>query len=292
MYAILPSEIVMTSVLGTESIATFLGVLILFIVTKSINNNFYRMSLSLKFAAGLTMGLAFTIRSSFIFYFPALLIWQIWADYPNPRRIGKSFLITLLGIGAGLLIILTGHFLSTGRFSTKILQNQDSFPLLSGTNIKSDGRWSKEDSELFFSWPADQRNQLARREAFSRIKADPVGFILLVPRKMYFLMAVNDYGNYWSLRNVELGNNLNLWIALLSQAVYVIIMLYSFFLYFFKKRLSSVEYIVLLILLLTLLPHMVLEVQGRYHHYIMPFLCLSAAYGSKQLMEVKDDIRF
>jgi hypothetical protein len=43
--------------------------------------------------------------------------------------------------------------------------------------------------------------------------------------------------------------------------------------------------IVFAIVLLTLLPHTVLEVQGRYHHYIMPFIILLASFGYSHFLD-------
>lgn len=283
LFAIMPSEIVMTSVLGTENIAAFFGIFLLFVTTQSLISK--PSSTKWVFILGMVYGLALTIRSSFLFYLPGIILWLFWSDFPSFRKIGYSLLITGTGILAGLLMILLGYFASTSHFSTKYLQSQDSFPFLAGTNFLSNGRWTPEDAELFFSWPADQRNQLSRKEAFTRIKSDPIGFLLLIPRKMYWLMAPNDYGNYWSLKNVEVGNNFDLWIALLSQSVYVIIMISTLCSFTAKGNLSRVSYIVLIILLLTLTPHTILEVQARYHHYIVSFLCLSAAHGIRSHLE-------
>ena len=40
-----------------------------------------------------------------------------------------------------------------------------------------------------------------------------------------------------------------------------------------------VTYLALGMVLFTILPHTILEVQARYHHYIMPFVILAASSG-------------
>jgi hypothetical protein len=86
---------------------------------------------------------------------------------------------------------------------------------------------------------------------------------------------------------------------LLSQAVYVFIWLFGF--YGFRIAANSensrspgtsggtaIALIVLTLVLSTLLPHLVLEVQGRYHHVLMPFVMLLAAWGLHQAIPRAD----
>jgi hypothetical protein len=174
------------------------------------------------------------------------------------------------------------YYLSTKQFSIEPLRTQDSFPLLSGTNTTSSGVWNIDDANLYSSWAIDKRDILARQKAINRIKSDPLGFILLIPKKFAILMAANDYGNGWSLHNIDWGIG-KLLIGLLSQSIYVFILLFAFCAFKeFNLKNNSVPLIVLILVVSTLLPHIVLEVQGRYHHYIMPFIALLASNGIQQ----------
>lgn len=279
LLAVMPSDIAMISVLGTDTAASFFGVLILYVITIYLNN---RRSNKWILLLGLFYGLSLTIRSSFAFYLPVIVVGCVWAGFPDLKRIGKSLLIAGTGILIGLLIIIIGYFVSTGHFSTKVLQGEGgerlSQIIMHGTNLKSDGMWSKEVAELVLRWPAEQSLQLAIKESITKIKSDPTGFLLLIPRKMFILWGPNNYGNYWSQLK-EFNSNLDLWIALFSQSLYVIVMLGALFSFLLKRDLNKSDSILLLILLLTFLPHIVLEVQPRYHHHIMPFLILCAADG-------------
>jgi hypothetical protein len=113
-------------------------------------------------------------------------------------------------------------------------------------------------------------------------------------------MGPNDYGNLWSLHAIDWGEG-NLWgvhavnggqwklyrdlhddlisiNGLSSQAVYVVILALAVY----SLRVNGVpgiSMIGVMAVMLTLLPHTVLEVQPRYHHYIMPFIVLLAASG-------------
>ena len=276
LFAILPSEITMVSVLGTEVVATTLGVIVAFFLVKDARNTLNGSIFSL-FVAGLFYGLGLTVRSSFLFFFPAILLWVLWLTAPDYRRIIKSLGGFFVGIVVGLSLVLAGYSLSTKQLSLEPLRTQDSFPFLSGTNIISSGMWNQEDADLYFSWPADQRDAIARQEAIHRIKSQPVSFLLMIPRKFAILMAPDDYGINWSSYGLNWGIGAVL-IAILSQSIYIVILVFAFWEYKNSKNawLPSIAFV---LVLSTLAPHMILEVQSRYHHYIMPFITLLAASG-------------
>ncbi len=165
---------------------------------------------------------------------------------------------------------------------------QDSFPFLSGTNTKFDGGWNNEDSNLYTSWPLETRDKLAREEAKSRIVNDPMGFLTLVPKKFYRLFGANDYGNEWSLQNTKWKNNQNYEIiepyilkinSLISQALYVTILLFTL-IGLKSKELTSLTLFFLFSIFLSLtFPYILLEVQPRYHHFLIPLIIPFAALG-------------
>ncbi|MBK8618031.1 MAG: glycosyltransferase family 39 protein [Anaerolineales bacterium] len=297
LFAILPSEIFMVSALSTDILASLFGVLTALLLVNSSKNQ--RISTAiLLLCSGLAYGVGFTIRSSLIFYSPAIVLWFILVYFPIGRNMVKMAGLFFSGIIAGLFVVLIGYFFSTGQFTIKPLLTQDSYPFLSGTNFDTSGMWSQEDAQLYFSWPVSERDMLAKKEAFNRIKSDPLGFLLLLPRKFSNLMGNNEYALLWSLQAVDWGNG-NLWgvhgvdnwerisslrskllttANLFSQSVYIVICFFSFFAFRQSKN-NHVLFMGLILILLTFLPHIILETQGRYHHYIMPFMVLLAADG-------------
>jgi hypothetical protein len=282
--ALLPNEIMMGSVLGTEVIVTALGVIVFYFLVQ-LSGDQPTQSIKPVLAAGLFYGLAFTVRSSYIFYFPAILLWIILVTFRDLRKMGRFLGSFFAGLLIGLILMLVGYSLSTGRFSLLPLQTQESFPVLSGTNIDFSGQWNKKDSDLYFSWPYETRNALARHEALHRIKSNPGGFLLLIPKKIYMLVAANDYPVFWSLQNIDWGSRTGL-IKMFSQSIYIIILLSCLYAY-----LKSDNYLLLNILLVLtlslLIPHFLLEVQGRYHHYIMPFWILLSAEGLQRITKTR-----
>lgn len=279
LFAVLPSEIIMVSVLGTEVVVTTLGIITAFFIIRTSNEKRSSPTTSILWA-GLFYGLGLTVRSSFIFYFSAILIWIVFINFPNYRQIGKVFFAFIVGIAIGLSVVLVSYYLSTKQFSLEPLRTQNSFPFLSGTNLAKSGRYNKNDAYLYLSWVADKRDALARQEAINRIKSNPIGFMFLIPKKVAILFGDNNDGIYWSLKDIDwkIGKPL---IGLFSQSIYVFILFFA--LLAFKDSKNSILPLITLILVLsTLLPHTVLEVQGRYHHYVMPFIVLLASNGLQQ----------
>jgi len=278
LFAVLPSEIIMVSVLGTEVVVTTLGVITAFFVICASCGKY--SSSTLIFWAGLFYGLGLTVRSSFIFYFPTILIWAVFTAFPSYGKMGKVLLTFIVSTAIGLSIVPLCYYLSTKQLSLEPLKTQDSFPFLSGTNITTSGTWSQDDANLYFSWETDKRDALARQEALNRIKSNPIGFMLLIPKKIDILFGENNYGIYYSLKDIDwkIGKTL---IGLFSQSIYVFILFFSF-LSFRDSRNYRLLLVTLILVLSTLLPHTILEVQGRYHHYLMPFIVLLASNGIEE----------
>jgi dolichyl-phosphate-mannose-protein mannosyltransferase len=306
LFTILPSEINMVSVLGTEVVATTIGLITAFFLVHVTNSNL-NISTIRTFCAGIVYGLGLTFRSSLIFYFPAIVLFVFFL-FPNIKQKLKVLGIFLVGLATGLGLMIMSYSLIAGYVSSEPLKTQDTIiGFLTGTNIESTGQWNLEDNDLYYSWPANGRNERVIRESLKRITAKPVEFLLLIPKKFSILMASNDYGNAWSLYAIDWGEGNFLGVhaegknnwekyrnfesalikinGMLSQAVYIIIWLFAFCTFMNLKNGSTygqISLIVLTLVLFTLLPHIVLEVQSRYHHTIMPFIALLTACGIQQ----------
>lgn len=298
LFAILPSEINMVSVLGTEVVATTFILLVVFFLLHGFKSFPTLKSVLVLCCAGLLYGFSLIIRYSVIFYLPLIIIlflsFSIWTIIER-IRLATVFLIGLI---LGLSITVLSYSSVIERISIAQIFTQDSFPFLSGTNSKYSGQWNLDDADLYYSWPSDDRDRMARQTALERITANPVKFLKLIPRKFAIFWGQNNYGNMWSLRAIDWGNgnlegnrstgndnwgkyknikdeliNIN---GLLSQAIYVAILLFGFSA-FCKKKISLIPIIAPSLVIFTFLPHIILEVQPRYHHYILPFMILVAA---------------
>ena len=227
------------------------------------------------------------MRVSTLFYLPVMILLILMVLEAKEDRI-KAILSFLAGLMILLLLVVLVHSSTIGNISFQAIYTHDSYPFLSGTNIMHSGQWNQEDADLYFSWPADTRDALARKEAINRIKTDIFDFFRIIIAKISILFRDNTYGSRrslsvldksripilperWALYFEHLNNAL-------SQALYVTIWGLGIFT-FRKQKMDLTAYLALGMVLFTILPHTILEVQARYHHYIMPYLIVAASSG-------------
>ena len=187
--AFFPSEIAAVSLLGTESIATLILVLIGYVFVLGIKEKTKRRYFL--FTGGMIC-LGFHFRSSIIFYIPVLVIFVLYSCLERVQK--KNALMAILA-GAVIVqaLLISGHSLLAGKLSLASISNQDSFPILAGTNFEHKGRWNSDDVELYFSWPEENRDRLAQLEAYQRIKNNPLMFLRSVLIKYSVLFKDNTY---------------------------------------------------------------------------------------------------
>ena len=284
LFALLPSEIQMVSVLGTEIMTTTFLLATVSLCLAGAKNHFrWRVILF----AGVFFGIGYTMRVSTLFYLPVMILLILMVLEAKEDRI-KAILSFLAGLMILLLLVVLVHSSTIGNISFQAIYTHDSYPFLSGTNIMHSGQWNQEDADLYFSWPADTRDALARKEAINRIKTDIFDFFRIIIAKISILFRDNTYGSRrslsvldksripilperWALYFEHLNNAL-------SQALYVTIWGLGIFT-FRKQKMDLTAYLALGMVLFTILPHTILEVQARYHHYIMPYLIVAASSG-------------
>ncbi|MEW6180627.1 MAG: glycosyltransferase family 39 protein [Chloroflexota bacterium] len=286
LFTFLPSEIAMCSVLGSEVIVSWASITVLYFMVKSNDFQIQRpKEILFLLISGFFYGLSLTLKTVMIFYFPAILVGFFIANVRNTYEFLKTLVCFKFGIFLGITTISLIYTLMSGSFTFDIFIAQDPLPLLYGTNTASQGQWNMADTELYYSFPYNERFKLTVNEALDRIKDKPMDFILLIPIKLYHLMAQNDYGNEWNLLYVNMGAR-NLLFALLSQAVYVLIMGLSLYSCYTSPKGDNTFLITTVIFLIvsTLIPHVILESQSRYHHHLLPFIILLAANGISKIL--------
>ncbi len=283
LFTFFPSEINMVSVVGTEVVSTTLLLAISYFLVIGIQEK----RLKWLMASGVLSGMGIHFRSAIIFYLPVMIIflWFTWKQIERRNIAAASF---LMGIMTLQLALTVGHSLLVGQFTIASLKTQDSYPFLSGTNVEYSGMWNQEDSDLYSSWPDAERDRLARRKALQRIIANPLGFMRMVIVKISILFRDNTYGNLVSLQPLDWDrwtnfkyvteNNITKLNGALSQALYIVIWGFTW-ISFFQKEIKIASISALLIILVTAAPHIILEVQPRYHHLMMPFIIFAAASG-------------
>ena len=292
LFAILPAEINMVSVLGAEVAATTL-------ITAATLTLVYgcqkKRWIGWVYSGGLLFGIGLTIRSSLAFLAPLLLGILVFIDHSAISQKICRIIAVLAGTATGLLLLAGWHSALTGRLTLAALQSQDAFPFLSGTNIEAEGGWNEEDAALYFSWQASERDRLAIAEAVRRVRENPLGMTLFIPQKIAVLMGDQTYGNTWSIypinwRNLTILRDQRQEVLdanqYLNQAVYILLLALAAY-HFLDYRLPApaISAMAIFSVILLILPHTILEVQSRYHHIILPYIMLVAGQGLLELVE-------
>jgi 4-amino-4-deoxy-L-arabinose transferase-like glycosyltransferase len=286
LFAILPSEINMVSVIGTEVAATAL-------VTAATLALVYGCRSTAQpgwlFASGLLLGAGLLVRSSLLFLAPVLAVYLVFARGFSAAAKLTRLAVFSAGVASSLLALAAWHSLSTHQLNLSAFKSQDAFVFLSGTNIQAEGHFNQEDADLYLSWPAEARDRLAVQEAFRRVAANPAGFLLFIPKKIASLMGDQTYGNKWSIFPInwhilkqlraqrEVIMNVN---GYINQSVYILLLgLALFHFIYYRFPAAEISALSILAVVLLLIPHTILEVQSRYHHPVLPFVVLVAGVG-------------
>lgn len=290
--ALLPTEILMTGTLNAEVGAASLFTGVLYLLLKAAAKDDNKTHTRYLLFAGALYGVGLLFRSSLIFH----LIWvAALAGYISTGpwfiklRAASLFLLMVVTAQSALL---AWHSMASGRLSWTLFQsNTLSYMLVSGTNWEARGQFDYPDADMYAAWPEDQRWQRSIQTAWQRITDHPARFPVLVVAKMSNLFADSRYGTYFAFYPLPEGDPIEMenWkaaVAILEQAGYIFMLILGW-MYLFK---AGRPYHFLLIVLLaavvfTTLPHILLEVNGRYHHALIPLLGAAAGIGGWQLTE-------
>lgn len=281
-------DIMMTSVLCTEVGTLTLMMTSFYFLLKALGKPEDRSAVLF---SGLSLGLAALFRPVTLVYLPVYLI-GIWVVCHRSKIKPWTTSAILVTAFLAMHLLLVGSFsIAAGRLTLLPLENSSAaITILSGTNLQSHGQWRREDDEMYWSWPESERLQRSISEGIHRITTNPVGFLRLIPEKMVSLLADNTYGSFWAFFSLHGSWNpgqiviIQRHMAVLAQITYLTTLVAGF-VYFL--RLPSLDRLVpsllVAIICATLLPHVLLEAQARYHHILLGFLAIAAGLGTSGL---------
>ena len=287
--AISPSEVFMTSVLGTEvAISTFVTgavAVLLFLIHEAKHWKVY-----LFIFPGIILGIAVLIRPT-----TAIILLLLLALIFFKRGIKNKLRISIYLIG-GLLFLPAILILWTSIISQEFTVRSlfyDSYPLLSGTNIPYKGIYNLEDVRLYFSIPEESRSQKVLEIAITRMtEVDFAVLAKFMAEKILFLLSDNRYGSMWAFYTVSLPLthaqlfSLTKYLDVFAQSWYFIsLAATSIVVLWFQARKEPIWILFFGILLVTLLPHTVFEVQTRYHHVLLPFFALACGIFTAKFLQ-------
>jgi hypothetical protein len=184
--------------------------------------------------------------------------------------LGAAVVITFVVV---LIPILSHNLSYYGELSVSS-SSYGGYSLFVGTDQKHNGMFNQEDAELLAAQPG--RSWWKRSEAMGplglkHIVDDPFGFAGLAVRKFWVLWSGEDYGVVWSMPAT---------LQLLGQAFYAgLTALVAWVLYRERHRRPPLALLIVMLLLIVVVAHTFVEVQTRYHAYMIPLLCALGGLG-------------
>lgn len=305
-----PSQILYGTLLGSESVFTCL---LLLLISLFIYFFRYPVSLGNREGAiflcailGIFIGLVNAIRPMAMIFLIAVIL-CIAPYVVNFNRNEKMLNSTLTRASCQgwfiALVIFTGFFICNQLLSSSISNTiayklpgssvSFGYNLMVGVNIEADGAWNQQDADFFANEFTSTNSPHSAHEAcidvaLQRIKNDPVGVSNLALKKFTLLWKNDDYGKTWTeLFLTQQGNmtperqNIINRFTQWNNFFYLFSILFSsvFGIQMLKKKDPGPEHALILLFVGTVILHMVLECQNRYHYFILPVFMILASMG-------------
>jgi 4-amino-4-deoxy-L-arabinose transferase-like glycosyltransferase len=285
LFAVYPNQIAYTAGLVTETAFAFLFMLAIYVFVRG-------PGMATAAISGLIMGLATLTKTQTVF-FPAFLI----GVYVLQMRTARA-LLDGMRLGAvmyiALVLVLTPWALRNynvlGVFT---VSTNGGLALVAGNSPNATGDYIPDSAmpEGLVPSVADQVeiDRRAKAYAWNWIKENPDRFLALMPRKVWRLWAPDGEGEWWFQGGYKrYGEFVSLFrgVRIVNQAFYAVLILCfaaSFATLWRRGKLSS-SWISLgfVFALYTTALSAVFSGQSRYHHPVMPWIVMYAAW---QLLE-------
>jgi hypothetical protein len=239
-------------------------------------------------AAGAALALAggqYVRATSAALVLPAVLA-PLLAGW-RPRRAAARGAV-LVGVFVLLLVpVIEFNLRAHGALSIST-SSYGGWSMYVGLNAEAGGQWNPTDAAALATFPGDtwwDRSAHAGSLAIDRALEDPGRTIGLMPTKFVTLWGDEAYAPDYAFvrvqepRVVEVGRGL-------AQAFWLILCLLAAIGLLVDRRQPRPAALVIGTTIATVaLIHLVLEVHGRYHSYLVPLLCVLAAAGGAWLVE-------
>lgn len=166
------------------------------------------------------------------------------------------------------------------------------YNLLVGLNTQSKGGWNDEDAALLYAsmeqtGSASQAHITCRDLAFQRIVNDPKGIFNLFIQKYELLWGNDDYGATWNIAFLDEQGNLTkersdflYSIRDMNDIFYMIMVFLALIsLIYLLKTEGNIVYCLILLYIGTVVMHLMVESQNRYHYFVLEVFMILAGLG-------------
>ncbi|SNT18463.1 Dolichyl-phosphate-mannose-protein mannosyltransferase [Anaerovirgula multivorans] len=305
IFALYPTQIMYNTLLASEHIFLLLFLLALYLFIRFTNQELEGWQWLKLLLVGLVMGVAHIIRPVSSLLFPPMLAYLLFF-----HRLDKPLLAFLKEKGITMVLVILSFTITLGTLNfiyidtvkVPLGKTAGGFNLYVGTDPERDGMWNPTAWEIIeeYDHDFDKVHSEAQRRAIQRIKDDPTAFIGLAERKFAIQWGTDEYGYYWSMLEVNPETDFSLWIKenketvrVWSQSYYMAIILLALLGVWcsLKEKRGSAVGLFAMIVLIFGAAHVLIEVQSRYHHPVVPFFILTAVAAIGHMMGDFENIR-
>ena len=303
-----PSQIIFSNINGSEAAFCFFlyGAALLMVVVMRSCNKTSRVSLVLllHLLIGILLSIASAIRPMSFAFFLALILCFIFFNQKltyqkSITELSVSTIFLSKGIFRAAFIIL-GYVLCSQFISAGIsvaIQKEvagsgaTGYSLMVGLHTISDGGHSEETMDFLFdtykeTGSANETNRICMDKAIEEVEQNPQGILELMAKKFYLIWSNDDYA---TTTNIVTMNNQGLLtpqkeaslyhLADISNIYYLFIVFLSIIGagYLFFKDNNAQVFAVFFVGAVVM--HLLVEMQNRYHYYLLQNFAIMAAVG-------------
>lgn len=274
LYALVPSQVLLVTMIYTETAyaALLLGAVAL--AASAVRGG----RLGVAVAAGAVLAASQYVRPLSQAFLAAFLVVPFVSGL-RPRRAVAIAGALAVSFGVVLAPIVAYNATTHGALSLAT-SSYGGWSLFVGANQEHDGRFNDDDQAILAGMDGSvwERSDALGRAALDRITSDPRGYADLLVRKFRVMWADDTFAVSAALPAREVPSFVRAGVAVVSQLTYALLSVATAAaLWWVRRRPPPVAVLVAGIILLVTAAHAVLEVQPRYHAYVVPLFVVLAA---------------
>jgi hypothetical protein len=270
LFALAPAQILMTSVLASE--APY-GLLLMLAVWLAVRLGSRRFAAAL--AIGGVLAASDYVRATSPALIPAFAVLPFVASVR--LRVATAWAAALaLAFLLVLVPVVAWNLQRQGVLSISP-SNYGGWSLLVGTDPAHNGQYNAALINVVGGTPGTPEfDQRAGQIAIERLRAKPLQFLELAVKKFPLMWAIDNYGVFYTMGTAS-NSDASASLLLLSQAAYLATVgLALAGLWRVRGAVPPAVTTMILILATLVVVHSFLEVEPRYHAYLVPIFCILA----------------
>ena len=273
-YALVPSQVLLTTTLFTETAYSAFLMIAITLATGAVASRRFVLAL----ASGAVLAISQYVRPVSQAFLPMFVLLPFLAGL----RVSRSATMGAAMAAAFFVVLapIAVHNLSTHGDLSLSTSSYGGWSVFVGANQVHNGMFNRDDQAILRATEGSvwERSEILGREGVERITGDPRGFAELAIRKFRVLWSDDTYAVGAALPGLAATDVTRQGLLLASQGMYACLTVAAAVGLWRQRRRAIPAAVLLAGLLVTIAAaHTFVEVQPRYHAYVLPLICALAA---------------